>query len=405
MTNKGLVVLIVAVVIAVVAALALQQSEEDSPVAGGHYFDDLLQNVNQVAKVIVKTGPGIVSLVRDGGSWYVLERDRYPAANEKARAVILGLARLEKIEPKTSNPKLYEKLGVQGVSETNAESTLIELVNEAGKDLAIVIIGKTKRGSGKAGVSQMYVRRPNDNQAWLVEGSLPKMGSPSEWLRQDLVKVDASRVQQARITHSDGEVLTVVKKAPTDPNFRLLELATGETIESEYSINRIADSLRELRFEDVLNPDKAPAMGDAGVTQAELLTFDGLRITMKAYRADEKVYARLSAVFDQNLMQAQPTDVEGGAATSTGTSDTKGIEDKVKTKPKLQTTEQTRTEAKSLQNLWQSWVYVIPTYQFDNITVKKTDLLKAEKKTNAEFPASKLQPDGKSPGRKSAADN
>ena len=389
MTYKGLAALVVAVVIAVVAALALQQSEDDSPLAGGIYFSELLQNVNEVSEVRIKSASNNVTLIRDGGNWYVAEKDRYPAANEKARAVILGLARLEKIEPKTSNPKLYEKLGVQGITETNAESTLIRLISEQGKDLAVVLVGKTSRANGKPGLQQMYVRRPDDAQTWLVEGSLPKLGAAADWLRQELVKIDASRVWQVRVKHEDGEVLTVLKKVPAGPDFALLELNPGEILDTQYSLNRIVDSFRELRFADVISADKAPVTGNGNVTEVELLTFDGLRITMKAHRIEDKIYARLSAAFDQALIHEQPTDVKIDALTPVEASNNRAAEGKSKPKPKLQTQEQTRAEAEGLQTLWQSWVYVIPAYQFDNITVKKKDLLQKEKKSNGDKPAAK----------------
>ncbi len=390
MTYKGLAALVVAVMIAVFAALTLQQSADDFPLAGGLYFSDLLQNVNQVAEVKIKSASNNITLIRKGGSWYVLEKGQYPAADEKARAVILGLARLEKIEPKTSNPKLYEKLGVQGVTETSAESTLIQLISEHGKDLAVVIVGKARGANGKPGLQQIYVRRPDDAQTWLVEGNLPKMGATADWLRQELAKIDASRVWQVRVKHQDGDVLTVLKKAPAGPDFTLLELTSGETIESQYSLNRIADSFRKLRFADVISMDKAPATEGGNVTEAELLTFDGLRITMKAHRRDDKIYARLSAAFDQALMQKQPTDIKSEASTPAGASNNRGAEGSSKTKARLQTKEQTQAEAENLQTLWQSWVYVIPAYQFDNITVKKKDLLKKEKSaTRTRPPAGK----------------
>ena len=75
-----------------------------------------------------------------------------PADAARVRELALGLASLEVVERKTSDPANYAKLGVEAPDTPTAASTLVEVV--AGKKTWSLIVGKGADGRA------VYVRKP-----------------------------------------------------------------------------------------------------------------------------------------------------------------------------------------------------------------------------------------------------
>lgn len=385
MTNKGLTILAIATVIAVTAAVFVQRSNNESATEGGRYFEDLLSNVNRVGKILVKSKDYKVTIVRSNGPWVVSEKNNYPAADEKVRGMILGLARLEKIEAKTRNPELYKELGVQGNGDPAAGTMLVQLLDNENIELAATIVGNRKGNVARSGTSQFYVRKPADPQAWLVEGKLPRVDWLRDWLDTEINSVAEQRVRQVTVHHGDGQVVTVSKANPDEKNFQLEGLAKGEQVESIFSINRIVNSFVTLSAVDVLPAaEYASRTEKSKSTTIEVTTFDGLRLTLVANREGEAVYARLEAGFDEALVWAgndaavATDDGAGGDPKQKAIEETTGTSGTGEGKQgvTLKSAEQARLEAIELNKRWKPWVYQIPSYSFDNLALKKSDLLK-----------------------------
>src|SRR5205823_5669718 len=92
-------------------------------------FPGLRDKVNDVAKIRVKRGAveSVIAKSPDKPTWSIESRANYPAEFDQVRKVIGGLAEAETIEPKTSKPEFYEKLGVGDVDKPGALGTRIEL--------------------------------------------------------------------------------------------------------------------------------------------------------------------------------------------------------------------------------------------------------------------------------------
>ena len=54
-------------------------------------------------------------------------KDNYPAALDKVKGSLIGLAELRFREPKTKNPDLHAKLGLQDYKEEGSTSTLVRI--------------------------------------------------------------------------------------------------------------------------------------------------------------------------------------------------------------------------------------------------------------------------------------
>ena len=77
-----------------------------------------------------------------GGHWVVVEKGNYPADEARMRRLLLGLADLTLVEPKTERPELFARLDLDDPS--NGKSTLVALQDRTGKTVAELIVGKTR---------------------------------------------------------------------------------------------------------------------------------------------------------------------------------------------------------------------------------------------------------------------
>lgn len=331
--------------LAVAAAVLVRHSDRNEPVAErGLYFPQLLERANDVAGVEIKSAAAATTLVKDGDQWGVSEKHGYPAATEKVRELILGLARLERIEAKTSNPDLHGKLDLNDIGDEDSNAKLIRLTDGDGNDLARLMLGKQRFGAGAAGRSQYYVRSPDDPQAWLVEGLLPEVDG--DWIRTALFEPELGELRSVTVDGGDGAV-KVSRTSAEDADFTLEGLGPGEEIDSQYAVNQIPRSFRTLTLEDVerVGPDTGRTGGRVIVGE----TFDGLRITLSIHKRDDQYLARVEAEY---TVGDDPADeIQAGV--------------------------------KSRNDAWRQWVYVLPDYQVENIIVERADLIRQDTETQS----------------------
>ena len=121
------------------------------------------------------------------------------------RRLLLGLADLSLVEPKTRRPELLSRLDLDDPG--NGKSTLVRLRNRTGGTVAELIVGKTRRGRLGGGNDGVYVRKPGDKQAWLAAGSLELPADLVGWLDRRIIDVPAGRIASVTLTGSDGTVL------------------------------------------------------------------------------------------------------------------------------------------------------------------------------------------------------
>src|SRR5579862_9905924 len=92
-----------------------------------------------------------------GGRWAVVERSNYPAAPERLRSLLLGLADLVLVEPKTRRANLLQRLDLDDPK--NGKSTLVTVQGRTGETLAELIVGKRRRDRLGGGQDGVYVRK------------------------------------------------------------------------------------------------------------------------------------------------------------------------------------------------------------------------------------------------------
>ncbi|MCH7615865.1 MAG: DUF4340 domain-containing protein, partial [Nitrospinae bacterium] len=173
MNIKTLTILgIITVALIGMAILMSQQKETVLPQTGQPVFPGLMSKINEVSELVVNVQSETMTIVRDGESWNVKEKDNYPANMGKIREVLIGLGELKILEAKTKKPELYEKLGLENVEAEGSISTGVTLKDSAGTTLAEVIIGKQRPSKGNPNQDEVYVRKVGDPETWLAIGKL-----------------------------------------------------------------------------------------------------------------------------------------------------------------------------------------------------------------------------------------
>jgi hypothetical protein len=328
--------LVLTAAVGVAAAFALQKrgAEASDGPAPGPLFPGLSDRVNDVASLSVTTSEGKVSIQRDGDTWRVEERDGYPARFETVKTVLLGVADLQTLEPKTTRPELYGKLGLAEPTETGSDTAQLTLVDAGGSAMASVLVGHIGLQP-----NTLYVRRAGDSQTWLARGAIAPERQPTGWMDREVLKLPATRLQKVTIAQADGETVVVSREKAEDTTWTIQNVPDDSEPKSAGQGRTVAASLESLSFDDVAKAESKPLPADERAT-ATFETFDGLRVVLTSGTADKKVWI---------AVQAAATDAAD---------------------------ETVKKEAETLNTRLAPWVFEIPEYRGANLRRRLADLIK-----------------------------
>lgn len=299
MSRKSFLALFVVTLIAAVLAGWLTVARNTGSGLRGDgtvMFPGLADRVNDV-RLIKVTRAGFTSTVesteKDGKiSWSLKELYGYPVPIEIVRAVAAGMAQLRQIEAKTARPKLYGRIHVDDPATKGSKGALVELFDAKGTKMAEVIAGLDK--ASILAVGDIYVRRPNEDRAWLARGKVPAPDKQVGWLNQMIVEVDLPRVRETTLFVPGEKPLRVFKNSPDDRDFTLDGLAKDRELKELFGAEDISRAIQNLAFEDV---KRAADLGFdfAATPRARHVTFDGLIVEVWAKDVDGKLWVSVKA--------------------------------------------------------------------------------------------------------------
>jgi hypothetical protein len=298
-------------------------------------FPALAGELGDVAAVGFKRKDLAATFDRRGDLWLLAEKGDYPADAGKVRQVVLTLAAMRLIEPKTRLPNLYERLDVEDPG--SGKSTLVTVADRSGKTLARLIVGKQRYDRLGAGNGGLYVRQPGHAQSWLASGAVDLSGNLAGWLDRQIVDIPDRRIAKVTLTQPDGTRL-VLSRAKPEAQFAIEGAAADTKPKSDTATGEPAMALDGLNLDDVASAAKMP-LPQTGVTTASYTTFDGLTI-------------------DLRLVERDKTDWIAVAATGTG---------------------KAAAEAKQIAARVSGWSYAIPSYKAAMMKTKLADLVEPQK--------------------------
>lgn len=318
---RNLILITVLVVAAAAWAVLDRDGATVDATASGPFLPELQGAVNDVGRMTIRAGEERFTVARDEDGWVLTDWGDYPAAFETVKGVVTGLADMEIRTRMTGLPERHANLGLQDPSAEGATSVGVRLEDDGGRVLADLVVGKARDGR-PAGV---YVRHADDDQTWLVSGSVAPPRDAAGWVDKQLVRVAADRVASVTVVHPDGEVVRVQRPAPavadaegddeTDddgevdgepsdpfadlgaddaPEWELADLPEGYTVRSAYALSGLAGGLARFDMQRLASDDDTLPADDAW-TRVTVATSDGLEIALSLASADDGTswFARL----------------------------------------------------------------------------------------------------------------
>ena len=296
MNRRTLLLLSGAAAAAVGGALLLKPSTPPPPSPTGAQlaFPNLAQRLQSAARLEATRHDGTLEIARRGETWVLPAKGGYPVRQEKVRELLVGLTELRLTEPRTANPELLDRLGVEDPSRPGATSTLLRVRDAQGGVIAELVIGRRRvRTQGNVPESA-YVRRPGDNQAWLAEGRIPVDSDPQLWLDRDIANFARERIRRVAIARSGEPPLVIARGGEPEGTLRVTEPADAPRIE-DTALDEVGRAFEFLTFLDVRPEAEMP--GEAlGEGRFELT--DNLAIVVRRRQDGEALWITLAAEGD-----------------------------------------------------------------------------------------------------------
>jgi hypothetical protein len=293
MQQRSFLLLLGATVIIVAAALVVLAAGDRmaSPAPSGERaLPGLAANLGDLAWVGLSRGQTKIDFAAVNGRWAVVEKGNYPAAQGKLRQLLLGLADLTLIEPKTERPELFARLDLDDPA--NGKATAVKLNDRVGQTIAELIVGKRRADRLGAGNDAVYVRKPDGGRAWLARGTLDVSGEVVDWLDRLILDIPAARIASAKLTGADGATLTLSRAQPGE-RFSIAG-AAPDTKFKPAALAGPAGALAGLDLADV-KPAAEQSIPETGVDTASFTTFDGLAIDVRVFAKDDKDWVAITA--------------------------------------------------------------------------------------------------------------
>ena len=368
MKRHHLLLLSLTVVVVLLAWTVSQSKAPQTEVTRSELFPSLLDSINEIALVNVRNAQRNTELQRDGERWTVTNKDAFEADAAAVKRLALQLANARIVEPKTSSPNRFAKLGVADIGDENSAGTLVELLTADGNTLAALIVGHERDGSTG---DQHYVRRRDEDQSWLVVGELDANADPITWVDAQILDVDTQRVMSVLVEKSDAAPITLSKAEQSDNFFTLNNIPDGYEQKSKATVSALGALLLDLRFNDVLAAAKLAAL--TPVREVTVTTFNGLVVTLKDYLLDDQKLVTFSFAVNEELAAAA---VSSAAATSADQEENKPEAADTNATEEKSADETPQAESERLRQRTARWAYVIPDYKRRMMEKTFEDLIK-----------------------------
>ncbi len=289
--KSKLPVIMLSVVVLITATVWLTREKPSSRSDAAHgaqrLFPGLEQALNDITRIRVEHHGLVYDVTKKGDHWQLPGKGGYPVLFERVKPLLLGMALLEKVEPKTDRPKNYVRLGVEEPS-VHTANTRIALYATADKPVASLIVGMIQAGLIAGGRDGIYARVSGQQRSWLLAGHLVLPQRPVDWVDRQFIHIKPKRVKRVTIIQPDGSRLVVEKSRQGAANYHVMNLPEGAALKQGVQVNPLARGLSALKMDDVF-VHKAIQLPESTAVNAIYETWDGLRITAHTVEQDRKM--------------------------------------------------------------------------------------------------------------------
>jgi Domain of unknown function (DUF4340) len=293
-----------AFVVLAVASVFIQASQLARKFDPRPFFPGLPSAVNQLGEIAIVTKDTSLHVKKMGEDWVIAEKNNFPASQAQMRAVAVGIADLQVLEPKTARPDWLTYIGLGAPPEGNA--TRVTLSDAGGKVIADLLIGQRQGTADELGRSTLYVRKPDENQSFLARGYLDVKPEVTDWLDKSILVIARDRVKGAIVTPKEGPSYTLARENKDLQDFKLLDMPRGRELSFEGSPDGVAGAIVGFVFDDVAKTD---GLNFNNVPQQVSQTFDGLNLTVKIATKDGKSWASVTAAGTNDMTREEATKI------------------------------------------------------------------------------------------------
>ena len=258
------------------------------------FLPGFAKEVHNAARIhiVSKAGAFDVAFVPEKG-WVVPQRADYPASYDLVQRTLVGLAALRTIEPKTARSDWLHFLGLD--TPPAGDGILITVSDDKGRSLGSVIAGKSEDIGDATGATGLFVRRPGENQSWLVRSVMDPRPAVSDWLDKHVMDVDRARIREVDVDPAGSASYVVARAKPSDQDFVLTPLPAGKSVSDPTAPDGVASAIADFGFDDV-RPARDLDFNDPATTSRLVThTFDGLVVTVHIIRMVSDYWAQVSA--------------------------------------------------------------------------------------------------------------
>jgi hypothetical protein len=251
----------ITILAAVIAFLVPSQTSQDNSFEATPLLPELEKRVNEIDWLQISAeGSTIATVVRTEGRWAVEEASGYHADWPTIHGLLSALAGAEVIEPKTSNPDYYDRLGV--------EDTGVLVAFASSPPIPAVIVGRSAQGR-----EGQYVRLKDSSRSVLIDRVLDVPRNTEDWLDREIVDISEDEVVEVSVTQAGGEAVLARKISADDEDFDLQNIPQGSEPKTSWAVNSLAGGLASLELDAVVPQDN---IDWSAATQYRLVTADGL---------------------------------------------------------------------------------------------------------------------------------
>ena len=298
--NKLLVLTLITVIVIIAAAVFVNLRAPQSAKEKISFFPGLATQLESVNHISIKGYSSSVNLSRTNDTWTVDEFDGFPALPDKVKSAVLGAADLKINAPKTALPRLYHRLGVEGPEVEDTTSLLFTLKDAEQNKIIEMIVGKIRLSSAAQNTPGLYVRRPEDEQSYLVDGVMDLTTSKTDWIERSLLDIPDEAIRAIRVEHADGDTYTLFKSEKGQENFELENLPEGKKLAPEIIIGRFGSFLQDIQINGARSKDKLSATENK--IHVLIHTFEGTVVDIVTFELEGTPYASFEFRFDENLI-------------------------------------------------------------------------------------------------------
>ena len=282
--------LIAGAFVATAAVTVAIESRSLSPSsAAGPVLPGIEDTIGGAQRITVISSEATYRIERTEQGWAMRDRDDYPVLSSRLAQLTEGLENLRYVRRMTSDASKHERLGVTDPRQ-GGRGVLVQIEDGRGALLVNLILGVETSGT--------YVRRPDQEQAWSVDGELPPLRDAASWLALQPMSLSADRLARVEIMPAEGRAYILARDAADQP-WRLASPALAALAQS--TLTATAERITQLSPIDVRT---APAIQGAPRARLRATTFDGIVIDAEIIASDNHLWVKLVARADAPEQQA-----------------------------------------------------------------------------------------------------